>query len=72
VVDDHQQAGRADIGRVSGADRSGLRVVCGIGELLLTELQRAGGKRVAAGEFLSGFPVRPGDRFVSPIAAAAE
>ncbi|MBC8118626.1 MAG: methionyl-tRNA formyltransferase, partial [Burkholderiaceae bacterium] len=62
----------ADTGQVRAVDRSGVRVVCGTGELLVTELQRAGGKRVAASEFLSGFPIRPGDRFLSPVAVVTE
>ena len=62
----------ADVGVVKAADAYGLRVVCGAGELLITELQRAGGKRVTAREFLSGFPVEVGSRFVSPHAVATE
>jgi len=61
-----------EVGVVSAADSSGVLVACGCGELLLTELQRPGGKRVGAREFLSGFPVKPGDRFVSPVAVVAE
>ena len=65
-----EQATKPDaIGRVRAADSSGVRVVCGAGELLVTELQRAGGKRVTAREFVAGFPMQPGDRFVRPSAA---
>lgn len=63
-------ADEADIGVIKGADSSGLRVACGAGELLIAELQRAGGKRVTARDFLSGFPVEVGQRFVSPHAVA--
>ena len=35
---------------------------CGEGALQILELQRAGGKRLAAAEFLRGHPVRPGAR----------
>ena len=45
----------------SGAD--GIRVACGEGVLCLSELQRAGGKRLAAADFLRGFDVRAGDLF---------
>jgi methionyl-tRNA formyltransferase len=50
----------AQPGTVLGADASGVLVACGDGALRLTELQRAGGKRLPAGDFLRGFPVRPG------------
>jgi methionyl-tRNA formyltransferase len=36
---------------------------CGEGALRILELQRAGGKRLAAAEFLRGHPVAPGARF---------
>jgi methionyl-tRNA formyltransferase len=62
----------ADVGLVKFADASGVRVACGAGELLITELQRANGKRVMAREFVSGFPVHVGDRFVSPQTVATE
>ena len=62
----------ADVGVVIFADASGVRVACGAGELLITELQRASGKRVAARDFVSGFPIRVGDRFVSPQTVATE
>jgi methionyl-tRNA formyltransferase len=44
----------------SGTD--GVLVACGDGALLVTELQRPGGTRLPAGDFLRGFPIRPGDR----------
>ena len=62
----------AGIGVVKAADASGVRVACGAGELLITELQRAGGKRVTARDFLGGFRVQVGDRFVSPHAVTTE
>ena len=61
----------ADVGRVSSADASGVRVACGFGELVLAELQRANGKRVAAREFISASSVKAGDRF-SPFTLATE
>jgi methionyl-tRNA formyltransferase len=38
-----------------------LVIACGEGGLALDELQRAGGKRMAAGEFLRGRTLRPGE-----------
>ena len=35
-------------------------VACGVDALRITELQRAGGKRLACGAFLSGFKLAPG------------
>ena len=57
-------------GVVRGADAAGVRVACGVGELLLTELQRSGGKRLTARDFLAGFAIKPGDHFVTPATAA--
>ena len=48
-------------GKVLSADRSGLTIGCGVGALVLTRLQREGGKELAAGEFLLGFPAAVGD-----------
>jgi methionyl-tRNA formyltransferase len=42
-------------GTVLAADASGIVVACGEGALRLTELQKPGGKRLAAAEFLKGF-----------------
>ena len=47
-------------GEVLSADASGVTVACGQGALILTELQKPGGKRLAAGPFLQGFPIAPG------------
>ena len=47
-------------GEVLQADLRGLRVACGQGALLLTELQRPGAKRVPAGQVLSGLNVQVG------------
>jgi methionyl-tRNA formyltransferase len=40
-----------------------LTVACGSGALLIRELQRAGGKRLAAQDFLRGWPIPIGTRF---------
>lgn len=49
-------------GEVRTADAAGIIVACGRGALRLEVLQRAGGKRLSAAGFLSGFPVEPGTR----------
>jgi len=53
----HAQAvdGKGRPGQVLAADAQGIVVACGEGALRLTELQKPGGKRLAAGEFLKGF-----------------
>jgi methionyl-tRNA formyltransferase len=50
-------------GTVISADEFGVRVACGQGVLCVTELQRAGGKRLNAAEFLRGFPIAAGQSF---------
>jgi methionyl-tRNA formyltransferase len=40
--------------------QDGVIVACGTGALRLTELQKAGGKRLPAAEFLKGFPLTDG------------
>ncbi|MCU0896518.1 MAG: methionyl-tRNA formyltransferase [Burkholderiales bacterium] len=47
--------------RASASD--GLVVACGEGALALDELQKAGGKRLAAADFLRGTRLEPGRRF---------
>ena len=47
-------------GTVVSADASGVRVACGQGQLRLTQLQRPGGKRLNAADFLRGCPLQPG------------
>ena len=47
-------------GTVVRADDSGVRVACGQGQLCLQVLQRPGGKRLSAAEFLRGCPLQPG------------
>ena len=46
--------------RVLAADASGVQVQTGAGVLVLTELQRAGGKRLAAAPFLAGHALAVG------------
>jgi len=49
-------------GTVLEVGDAGVRVQTGVGSLLLTELQRAGSKRLSAREFLRGHPVAVGER----------
>jgi len=56
---------RAAPGTVCAAEPGGIVVSCGSDALRITELQRAGGKRLAAGAFLSGFRLASGARFGS-------
>jgi methionyl-tRNA formyltransferase len=49
-------------GTVLEVGDAGVRVQTGMGSLLLTELQRAGSKRLSAREFLRGHPVAVGER----------
>ena len=48
-------------GEIIAADAtSGLVIACGSGALRLTELQKPGGKRLPAAEFMKGFPILAG------------
>ena len=55
----------AQPGTVLSADASGVRVACAEGQLCLTQLQRPGGKRLGAADFLRGCPLQPGQRLVA-------
>ena len=50
----------AGYGTILYINEAGIGVACGQGVLRLTQLQRAGGKRLPAAEFLRGFPLAPG------------
>lgn len=50
-------------GTVLAANGAGVVVACGESALQLLELQRPGSRRLAASEFLQGFPVVAGERF---------
>jgi methionyl-tRNA formyltransferase len=52
-------------GTVLAVDEAGIEVACGSGSLRLIELQRPGGKRLAAREFLAGRMIAPGARFAA-------
>jgi methionyl-tRNA formyltransferase len=56
--------GSVAAGTIVSVDERGIGVACGDGgRLEITELQRAGGKRLASAEFLRGFALEPGQRF---------
>ena len=50
-------------GGIVRADAAGIIVACGDGALMITELQRAGGKRMSAAAFLAGHRLATGARF---------
>lgn len=50
-------------GQILAADPDGVQIACADGVLIVTELQRAGGKRLVVGDFLRGFPLEVGQSF---------
>jgi len=58
VVENH-----GPTGIVLSADKTGIIVGCGQGALRILELQREGGKRLTAEQFLIGHPLKPGATF---------
>jgi methionyl-tRNA formyltransferase len=62
----------APAGRVLSVDTSGIAVAAKDSSVLLQELQRPGGKRLAVADFLRGFDVQPGMQFdVVPASSVA-
>jgi methionyl-tRNA formyltransferase len=59
-------AGEGEIGTILAVDRGSVVVACGTGALAVSELQKAGGKRLPVQQFLAGHPLKVGDRFDSP------
>jgi methionyl-tRNA formyltransferase len=57
-----------EAGVVLEADKNGIVVGCGDGALRILTLQREGGRRLKASEFLSGCPLTPGRAFTSTTA----
>ena len=53
---------RGEPGLVLAADAHGVTVACGEDALLLTELQKPGGKRLSAANFLQGYAMHAGQR----------
>ena len=56
-------AGAGEKGRILSVDRNSIVVACGVGALAVSELQKAGGKRLAVREFLAGHTLMAGDHF---------
>jgi methionyl-tRNA formyltransferase len=54
---------RGDPGTVLDSGPQGVLIACGSGALAVTELQRAGGRRLAALDFLHGCAIGRGERF---------
>jgi methionyl-tRNA formyltransferase len=59
----HGDGGNAAPGTVLDAAPGGIRVATGAGQLIATELQRPGGKRLPAADFLRGFDLKAGQAF---------
>ena len=51
-------------GTVLSADKTGVVVACGRNALRIQELQREGGRRLTAEQFLAGFPLKVGSKFI--------
>jgi len=54
--------GQGTAGEVLFADKTGIVIGCGEGALRVTQMQREGGRRMRAAEFLTGHPMLPGTR----------
>lgn len=54
--------GRGAPGDVLEAGKPGLVIACGTGTLRLQEVQREGGRRMSAADFLAGHPLKPGSK----------
>ncbi len=59
-IDSYLRTPDARCGQILAINDAGITVACGDGALRLTELQRPGGKRLPAREFLRGFALAPG------------
>ena len=64
-IDSKLSLSNVDFGHILSVNDVGVAVACGQGVLRLTELQRAGGKRLPVADFLRGFPLAPGQRLGS-------
>jgi methionyl-tRNA formyltransferase len=53
-------------GTVLGADKHGIVIGCGENALRVLSLQREGGRRMTAPEFLAGHPLKPGMNLAGP------
>ena len=59
-------AGSGPVGSVLAVDKKQIVIACGEGALAVSELQKAGGKRLPVQQFLAGHPLKVGDRFDIP------
>jgi len=57
---------QAEPGTVISSGADGIRIACGNSVLVIHELQRAGGRRLRAREFLAGTPIPTGTRWRLP------
>jgi methionyl-tRNA formyltransferase len=53
----------SDHGCVIGINKDGIEISCGIGSIIVTELQEIGGKRMSVSSYLNGHNISIGDRF---------
>ena len=56
-----EESGEA--GTILSAGKNGIVVACGQNALQILELQREGGRRMSAAEFLAGHPLKTGEKF---------
>lgn len=56
-------AGSGEPGTILAVDRRQIVVACGDRALAVSELQKAGGKRLPVDQFLAGYPLQVGQRF---------
>jgi len=68
---EHPAGSPAQAGEILEVGPAGVVVACGEGALRLMQLQKPGGKRLPAREFLAGMPLAAGQRFQLPEASAA-
>jgi len=65
LTDPHFKARDTKPGTLLAVNESGLQVACGEGVLCLTQLQKPGGKRQSAADFVRHFKGTVGDVFQS-------
>ncbi|MER0169899.1 MAG: methionyl-tRNA formyltransferase [Nitrosomonas sp.] len=59
-------------GEIVAVDRAGITVACGSGLLRIAMVQKPGGKKMSAADFLAGNPIEPGECFMTahhPVAS---
>lgn len=52
-------------GEIVAVDRAGITVACGSGLLRIAVVQKPGGKKMSAADFLAGNPIEPGEYFMT-------